>query len=320
MSGRSRSGCEEMENLSAEIGTMQALCSIARSLGITYKDDSPPAEGFSNSNGTRLHWVDWGGAERPSVLFLHGAALSARTWDLVCLAMRTDYHCIALDQRGHGRSEGVFSFGVDEPREDIRGVVQALGLERPIFVGMSVGGNNTIAYAGRYADEMAAAVFVDICPTVLPASFQLAVAHDAAIATSSTVEAAAEMAHRINPRGSKAYKRYTLSYSLERFADGCLHLRYERDRPAPTSAEQVAQHMARRREMLWSCVPNIKCPSLVVHGADSVPQTFENLERFRALLPRGSIVQIPNASHDVQEDEPKALTEAISGFLRSIVN
>ena len=309
-----------MEKLSAEAGTMQDLCSIARSLDIVYGDDSPPAEGFADSNCARLHWVDWGHADRPTLLFLHGAALSARTWDLVCLALRTEFHCIALDQRGHGLSDGVFSFGVEEPREDIRGVVQALGLERPVFVGMSVGGNNTIAYAGQYADEMAAAVFVDICPTVLAEAYQLAVAHDAAIAQSLTLDAAVETAHRFNPRGSKAYKRYTLSYSLERSTDGCLHLRYERDRPASLTAEQVAAHMARRRETLWSYVPRIRCPSLVVHGADSVPQSFENLDLFRAMLPSGSIVQIPNASHEVQEDEPKALAEAISGFLKTIVH
>ena len=308
-----------MEELSAEIGTMQDLCAIARALGIAYSDDSAPTEGFTSSNGARLHWVDWGHADRPTLLFLHGAALSARTWDLICLALRADYHCMALDQRGHGLSDGVFSFGVEEPRQDIRGVVQALGLKGPDLVGLSVGGNTTIAYAGRYTDEMAAAVFVDICPTVLPAAYPLAAAHDAAIARSRTFDAAVETAHRINPRGSKAYKRYTLSYSLEEFADGFWHLRYEREKPAQLSADKVAAHLARRRELLWSYVPLIKCPSLVVHGADSVAQSLENLERFRAQLPNPSIVQIPNSSHDVQEDEPKALAQAIGAFLKRVL-
>ena len=307
-----------MKELSAETGTMQDLCSIARSLDIAYRDESPPREGFTSTNGARLHWVDWGHAERPTLLFLHGAALSARTWDLVCLALRTDYHCIALDQRGHGLSDGVFSFGVEEPREDIRGVVLALGLKRPVFVGMSVGGNNAIAYAGSYADEMAAAVFVDICPTIPPDAYQLGVAHDAAIARSRTFDTAVETAHLFNPRGSKAYKRYTLSHSLEKFADGFWHMRYERDKPPQMTADKTAAYMARRRELLWSYVPLIKCPSLVVHGADSAPQSFENLERFRATLPNGSIVQIANASHDVQEDEPKELAEAIRVFLKRI--
>jgi pimeloyl-ACP methyl ester carboxylesterase len=65
-------------------------------------------------------------------------------------------------------------------------------------------------------------------------------------------------------------------------------------------------------------VPKIECPSLVVHGADSAAQSFDNLSQFRARLPKASIVQIQGATHDVQEDQPKALADAIRGFLREI--
>jgi hypothetical protein len=53
----------------------------------------------------RLHYLDWGSAGRPLLVFLHGAALNAHTWDIVCLALRDRFHCVALDQRGHGDSE-----------------------------------------------------------------------------------------------------------------------------------------------------------------------------------------------------------------------
>src|SRR2546430_12670670 len=33
----------------------------------------------------------------------HGAALNAHTWDVVCLALRHQYHCRAVDQRGQDR-------------------------------------------------------------------------------------------------------------------------------------------------------------------------------------------------------------------------
>ena len=56
-------------------------------------------------NRMRFHYLDWGTAERHPILFLHGGGLNAHTWDLVCLALRGEYHCIALDQRGHGDSE-----------------------------------------------------------------------------------------------------------------------------------------------------------------------------------------------------------------------
>ena len=38
-------------------------------------------------------------------MFLHGGGLSAHTWDIVCLALREEYRCYALDLRGHGDSE-----------------------------------------------------------------------------------------------------------------------------------------------------------------------------------------------------------------------
>jgi pimeloyl-ACP methyl ester carboxylesterase len=246
-------------------------------------------------------------------VFLHGAGLSAHTWDLVCLNMRDDYHCIALDQRGHGLSDGAFSFGVEEPRADIRGVVEALSLRKPVFVGMSVGGNNLVAYAGAYASDMAGAVFVDICPTVPPGAYTQGIANDAAMAKARSFEDAVEIAHRLNPRGSKAFKRHTLSHSLQQVPDGSWRLRYEQNK-----IERSAAYMAERREGLWSYVPRVTCPSLVVHGADSFAQTFENLEQFRAKLPDAAIVQISGAGHDVQEDQPKALADAIRAFLTRI--
>ncbi|HEY1798281.1 MAG TPA: hypothetical protein VGG57_19365, partial [Stellaceae bacterium] len=48
----------------------------------------------------RFHYLDWGNKSLPTIVFLHGGALNAHTWDLVCLALRDDYHCVALDQRG----------------------------------------------------------------------------------------------------------------------------------------------------------------------------------------------------------------------------
>src|SRR5947209_20608648 len=47
----------------------------------------------------RLHYLDWGNKHLPPMVFLHGGALNAHTWDLVCLALRDEYRCIALAQR-----------------------------------------------------------------------------------------------------------------------------------------------------------------------------------------------------------------------------
>lgn len=48
-------------------------------------------------NALALNYLDWGIRERPPIIFLHGGGLTAHSWDLVCLALRRSYRCLALD-------------------------------------------------------------------------------------------------------------------------------------------------------------------------------------------------------------------------------
>src|SRR5216683_2701026 len=115
----------------------------------------------------RLHYLDWGGSGAP-IRFLHGGGLTAHTWDCVAVMLRAGYRCIALDQRGHGNSEWspVVDYRIAAHLGDIEGLVDAMGLERPILVGQSMGGLNSIAYAMRHSDRMRAMVIVDVAPDI----------------------------------------------------------------------------------------------------------------------------------------------------------
>ena len=53
----------------------------------------------------RFHYLDWGSKNRHPILFLHSGGLNAHTWDVICLMLRREFHCLALDHRGHGDSE-----------------------------------------------------------------------------------------------------------------------------------------------------------------------------------------------------------------------
>src|SRR4051812_11669420 len=85
-----------------------------------------PAEREAALDGIRLHWLDWGTEGWPPVLFLHGGCLTARTWDLVCLALRGDHHCVAPDARGHGDSEWSpgLDYGVETLAADLERLVE----------------------------------------------------------------------------------------------------------------------------------------------------------------------------------------------------
>src|SRR5215510_14493432 len=102
------------------------------------------------------------------MVFLHGGGLNAHTWDLVCLALRRERHCAALDKRRHGESE--WSPQMDHSTEshvrDLDAFVATLGLDRFVLVGMSLGGANALAWAGQHSRRLAGLVLVDTGPEV----------------------------------------------------------------------------------------------------------------------------------------------------------
>src|SRR3546814_1661745 len=57
------------------------------------------------SQRLRLHYVDWGNPDAPPLLLLHGGRDHCRNWDWVAQELRSDFHIIAPDLRGHGDSQ-----------------------------------------------------------------------------------------------------------------------------------------------------------------------------------------------------------------------
>ncbi|HEX5139720.1 MAG TPA: alpha/beta hydrolase [Dehalococcoidia bacterium] len=105
---------------------------------------------------------EWEGDGRPFVL-VHGLASNAMTWDLVSRRLHGQGHrVIAIDQRGHGRSDKPESgYGFDEVTSDLSKLIEGLGLDRAIVAGQSWGGNVVLDFAARYPDLLSGLVLVD---------------------------------------------------------------------------------------------------------------------------------------------------------------
>ena len=96
--------------------------------GFNFAEVPLPEERHAQVNGLRFRYLDWGTEGKRPILFLHGGALTAHTWDLCCLALRDDFHCLALDQRGHGDSDWApdADYTLSAQRDDIKGFAEAL--------------------------------------------------------------------------------------------------------------------------------------------------------------------------------------------------
>jgi len=78
-------------------------------------------------------------------------------------ALAEDFHVIALDQRGHGDSDHIAppAYGTRHYLADLQQFITTLRLHKPVLMGHSMGGHNSIIYATRHAQELAALILVD---------------------------------------------------------------------------------------------------------------------------------------------------------------
>ena len=262
----------------------------------------------------RFHYLDWGGGG-PPLLFLHGGGLNAHTWDVVCVMLRDRYHCIALDQRGHGDSEWspVVDYGVETQLTDVEGFIKQLRLENPVLLGQSMGGLNSIAYAIRHSREMRGLVVVDVGPEINPAGTQR-IREFASTPELDSPEAFLERAVKFNPLRNSAVLKRSLYYNLRQTPAGKWALKHDQRR----ASEEYARIATAQRERLAQQIPQISCPTLIVRGALSDVLTDDAAGKFARSLAKGRWVRVENAGHNVQGDNPGGLLEVLSPFLREI--
>jgi esterase len=260
----------------------------------------------------RFHYLDWGGSGY-SILFLHGGGLTAHTWDVMAVNLRDRFRCIALDQRGHGDSEwspGI-DYGVETQVKDVEGFIAALGLERPVLVGQSMGGLNSMAYASRHSDQVKSLVVVDVGPEINSAG-TAAIREYASTPEQPSPEAFLERAVKFNPLRDPAVLRRSLYYNLRQLPNGNWSLKHDQRR----SSEEANRRSTAQRERLVKEVVKISCPTLIVRGAKSQVLSDDAAERFARSLPNAHWVKVENAGHNVQGDNPAGLLDVLVPFLR----
>ena len=264
----------------------------------------------------RFHYLDWGTPGRPPVVFLHGGGLNAHTWDLVCLSLRRERHCFALDQRGHGESEWspVMDYTTESQVSDLEAFVDHLKLDRFVLAGMSLGGVNALAWAGRHSARLAGLVIIDVGPEIRTAGVEKIRAFTSEQKPIDSIDEMIEKALAFNPRRDPNLLRLSLRHNLRQMPNGQWIWKYDqrhRGKVDPGASE-------RRRDLLWDAVGKVTCPTLVVRGAQSDVFHDEDAERVAAKLARGRWVRVENVGHTVQGDNPKGLLAELRTFFGEI--
>ncbi|HVM99493.1 MAG TPA: alpha/beta hydrolase [Caulobacteraceae bacterium] len=264
--------------------------------------------------GLRFHYRDWPSARAgaPDLVLLHGFTGHARSWDAFAEAMTDRYRVLALDQRGHGESAWAApdKYGVVEMTDDLAAFVRALRLERFTLLGLSMGGNVAIHYAGRRPPELSGLVIVDIAPEIVPAGaarIQTGVRAKDVFESREEAFAAARAANSVPP---EAHHRHRVSYSLMRIEDGRWTYRYDRALRSPATVR------ARDPEAGWRAVANIAVPTLLVRGENSDVLSPELAKRMLDANSNIRLTTVAGSGHSVPLDAPDGFLAACREFLQ----
>lgn len=133
---------------------------------MTLRTDAAAA-GLSWTRGAAVNLAFRVQGEGPAVVLLHGTSANFAVWEPVAESLSARAKVISVDQRGHGRSDKPES-GYDgiSFAADIITVLDALGIERAIIGGHSLGARNAWVAAARNPERVAAVLAVDYTPFV----------------------------------------------------------------------------------------------------------------------------------------------------------
>ena len=281
--------------------------------GFAFGDVVLPGEHDVSVGQLRFRYLDWGTKGLRPILFLHGGALTAHTWDLCCLALRDEFHCVALDQRGHGDTDWApdADYSIGAQREDIRGFADRLGFDRFVLVGQSMGAINGLAFAVTHPERLSALVMIDAGPEVRRRGSSRIREFVNGGAKPETLEEIIERALAFNPRRDPQILRRSLMHNLRPQSDGSWSWKYDRRRFQRLDHDG---HLAERRRLADE-LANVTCPALVVRGAESDVFHQEDADRLAKNFPDGRQITIAQAGHTVQGDNPKELVTALRDFL-----
>jgi pimeloyl-ACP methyl ester carboxylesterase len=269
-----------------------------------------PPGSFMTSAGTRLHYVRAG--EGPALVYVHGAKGSS--YDLTLsvgplLARR--YTTVAFDRPGSGFSARPASGGNGPEAQAavLRAAAAALGIERPVLVGHSLGAAVALAWALNAPEDVAAVVTLGgyTLPLGGPPPWVVRLMQAPALLRTAGALGRSRLGRPIVR--SAVARAFSPTPAPEAYLDVAPALALQ----ASALLSDGADHAAAEADLaaLRLRYPALQTPLVIVVGEQDQMVSPSVSGRLHALVPRSELVRVPGAGHMPQFSAPDVVVQAV---------
>jgi pimeloyl-ACP methyl ester carboxylesterase len=252
--------------------------------------------------GNDIYYVQEGSGQ--PLVFLHGMSSCGEAWFQQFERFRGRYRCIAYDSVNHGHSSNSPRDAEETDRADeLEGFLAALGIERPILAGNSMGANTLLRWAARHPGDARA---------LIPSGMGVPV--DAASAQPRRLEPldpqtlflpiGDSLTDGFKAKQPRMYERYLRIRSTATRIEALRHPR----RPSARTIEE--------RRTLADRIAKVTSPMQIVVG--SLDRVVPMAERLHALVPHSQYLSIEGAPHNVYYEAAAPYNDAVDAFLRKL--
>ena len=263
---------------------------------------------FAALNGHDVYYEMHGSGDR-TVVLSHGFALDHDMWEPVVPALAADHRVVVWDQRGHGMTNCNGPFNYWDSASDCLGLLDAIGVEAAVLVGMSQGGFLSLRAALQAPDRVQGLVLVNSAVQAFIPEVREGLTQMAAAWTT------------IGPVGELAAAMLGIQFGAGPY-DGSRWAAKWRARPPADWRlpwDTILDRASNAGEVLTEDMAKLELPVAIIHGEDDTGFPVSMAEEMNGLLRDGrGFTRIAGAAHCPPLTHPAEVSDALVTFLKSL--
>jgi pimeloyl-ACP methyl ester carboxylesterase len=247
----------------------------------------------------RIAYLEWGDPRNRDVLIcLHGLTRSARDFDFLARALYDHYRIICPDLPGRGDSDRLADpmlYVVPQYAADMVTLVARLDVESVDWIGTSLGGLVGMALAALSGSPIRKLVLNEAGPVVSHTALERIATYVGLAPVFPTFDKAVDYVRTISaPFGTHSEEewRFLAGNWVRKGQDGAWHPHYD-----TRIAEPFKKNMPEGDMLLWDYYDAIRCPTLVLRGAQSDLLMKGTADEMTRRGPKAKVIEIPGVGH-----------------------